>query len=455
MCVCVCIRVCVYDYMLLLAMSRLVFNRHSETDSLLIVQCDSGHLYGDLIACARYRVDDEKERSSGQWNPGHGRTHVLFIIHLPRGGGDIRLGSFVGFQGGRWLSAHIDDLRAPSEAALSLDDALHTPISDLFYSERTVPNSEVIMTQDHEEMKNDEEDVEKDQEHVEEEEKDVEDEEDVEDQEEDVEDQEEDLEKKEEKKERPVVHVAMSKASYQCSRLYNCIQDAIARAVSSGNSKAWAIRRVEILLNLIPQQPKFPLVNMESSTSPLDDSLFYATLVRHIHSMLLEREEVMEEKEWVLDEAMSGKKLQSGGTFRNVLSRKLDEVITPIFAEVLVHVDRYSNLDLLKRKSSPLHVQQLWLNVFTCSELCSFSYTEMSVQGGGDRLAGMGQRKSSDEEFPCQFPFFWLIKETVDSHWNAAMTMTGKTLSLKSEELHRYTHIICRWPSSTDSPTTV
>ena len=207
-------------------------------------------------------------------------------------------------------------------------------------------------------------------------------------------------------------------------------------------------------LNLIPQQPKFPLVSMESSTSPSDDSLFYATLVRHIHSLLRVREEVMEEKEWVLDEAMSGKKLQSGGTFRNVLSRKLDEVITPIFAEVLVRVDRYSNLDLLKRKSSPLHVQQLWLNVFACSALCSFSYTEMSVQGEGDRLAGMGQRKSSNEEFPCQFPFFWLIKETVNSHWNAAITMTGKTLSLKRGVV--YTHsIICRWPSSTDSPTTV
>ena len=29
-----------------------------------------------------------------------------------------------GFQGGKWLSAHIEDLRAPSEAALSLEDAL-------------------------------------------------------------------------------------------------------------------------------------------------------------------------------------------------------------------------------------------------------------------------------------------------------------------------------------------
>ena len=378
---------------LLLTMYRLLFDKDSKTDSLIIVQCDSGHLYSDLIACARYRVDDEREKSSG-------KTHVLFIVHLPRGGGgggdgDSRLGSFVGFQGGKWLSAHIDDLRAPREEALSLDDALHKSISDLFYCEETYV-----------------EDVEEDEQKEEQ---------DVEKEEEDMEKEDEHVEKKEQEK-RAVVHVATSKASsYQCSRLYNCIQAAVARA---GNSKA--IRRVEILLSLVPQQPKLPLMSIRSSLSLSDDSLFYATLVRHIHSVLRQREVVGEETKWVIEEAMDGKRLQSGGTFRNVLSRKLDEVITPIFSEVLVRVDRYSNLDLLKRKGAPPYVQQLWLSAFACPALCSFSYTEMSVQGR-DVLAGMGQRKSLGGEFSCRFPFFWLIKETVDSHWDAAIAVTGKT----------------------------
>ena len=115
-------------------------------DKLLIIQSDSGHLYGDLIACARYRVDDEREKARLQRRRGQGTTHVLFIIHLPRRGvdKDKESSSFVGFQGGAWISAHIDDIRAPAEAALTLDEALSAPISELFYNMTFTSNKRVL-----------------------------------------------------------------------------------------------------------------------------------------------------------------------------------------------------------------------------------------------------------------------------------------------------------------------
>ena len=192
---------------------RWLFERHSKNDSLLIIQCDSGHLYGDLIACARYRVDDVREKASYYLSRNCGSTHVLFIIHLPRRGGlggDSNRGvgsSFVGFQGGRWLSAHIDDLRAPSEAGLSLEDTLTAPISTLFYNMDFVSGA---------------------QEHF------------------------------QEKGIAPAL-ATEQKAHYQCSRLYDSIQAAVARVVDSEKSKKRAIRRVKILLDLIPQQPTYPL----------------------------------------------------------------------------------------------------------------------------------------------------------------------------------------------------
>ena len=79
-------------------------------NSLLVIQCDSGHLNADLIACARYRIYDKRAEAS-QWNKifkTEGHTHVLFTIHLPR---QVLSSSLVGFQGDPWISAHIDVLR--------------------------------------------------------------------------------------------------------------------------------------------------------------------------------------------------------------------------------------------------------------------------------------------------------------------------------------------------------
>ena len=123
------------------------FSRDSR-DKLLIVQCDSGHLYGDLIACARYRVDDEREKANLQRRLEQGTTHVLFIIHLPRRGvdKDKESSSFVGFQGGAWISAYIDDIHTPTEAALTLDEALSAPISELFYNIPFVSNGRPVDT---------------------------------------------------------------------------------------------------------------------------------------------------------------------------------------------------------------------------------------------------------------------------------------------------------------------
>ena len=78
------------------------------------------------------------------------------------------------------------------------------------------------------------------------------------------------------------------------------------------------------------------------------DDTFYGALVKHIKNLLEEREKSPIFKEWVLNEALSTEKLQSGGTFQNVLTRRLDEVIVPLFADILLFVDHYFNLNLLK-----------------------------------------------------------------------------------------------------------
>ena len=91
---------------------------------LVIIQCDSGHLNGDLIACARHRIYDLRAKAD------HDQiTHCLFIIHLPH---RVTNSSFVGFQGDPWISSHIDDLRPTSDSTVSTSEAIGLTISELF-----------------------------------------------------------------------------------------------------------------------------------------------------------------------------------------------------------------------------------------------------------------------------------------------------------------------------------
>ena len=102
-------------------------------NSLLVIQCDSGHLNADLIACARYRIYDKRAEAS-QRNKvfrTEGHTHVLFTIHLPR---QVLSSSLVGFQGDPWISAHIDVLRPMTHDMITLHEAMGMSISHLFYN---------------------------------------------------------------------------------------------------------------------------------------------------------------------------------------------------------------------------------------------------------------------------------------------------------------------------------
>ena len=120
----------IYDSIMCAISHSPVFQRRAGDthNSLLVIQCDSGHLNGDLIACARYRIYDKRAETSLR-NEREWCTHVLFIIHLPW---QTVGSSFVGFQGEPWISTHIDDLRPTTGGTITLQEVMGVSISQLF-----------------------------------------------------------------------------------------------------------------------------------------------------------------------------------------------------------------------------------------------------------------------------------------------------------------------------------
>ena len=94
---------------------------------ILIIQCDSGDQYEDLIACTRFNIMNDYSNWDVQIDIKH-LKHVLLIIQLPK----VIGGCFVGFQGGKWLSYHIDNLHPDSTFTSLLPQMKDKSVSSLF-----------------------------------------------------------------------------------------------------------------------------------------------------------------------------------------------------------------------------------------------------------------------------------------------------------------------------------
>lgn len=96
-----------------------------------MVQCDSGDENFNLIAGARHILLEERTNAPEILNlPSVEAVHIVLIVQLPRIVGGCR--NFVAFQGGKWMSAHIDELRLPGRHTPSIGQLIDRPISELF-----------------------------------------------------------------------------------------------------------------------------------------------------------------------------------------------------------------------------------------------------------------------------------------------------------------------------------
>lgn len=142
-------------------------------------------------------------------------------------------------------------------------------------------------------------------------------------------------------------------------------------------------------------------------------------MVKHIHTLLQRRDETYSSgSNWVLEEAMNMRNLHIGGTFKNALARRIDDVVIPLFAKVIAVIDRNRNLHHLYglgKKQCSIH--DLWLMIFNNPKVLGLNYEEIAGQ----------DRTPVADDFHCNFPFSWLIKEVIETQWECVKNTSGNS----------------------------
>ncbi len=154
-----------------------------------------------------------------------------------------------------------------------------------------------------------------------------------------------------------------------------------------------------------------------------DDTQFHNILIKYIYSLLQEREEFYNEKDWIIQESMSSKNLLVGGTLVNALCRRIDQTVIHILAEIISVVDRNSNLNLIDPKDENIPISKFWLRLFSNADVMQFGFANFVTRD--DPLPGTGARKFGSD-YECQFPFSWLVFEVFQGLWNNVRSTDGK-----------------------------
>lgn len=97
---------------------------------------------------------------------------------------------------------------------------------------------------------------------------------------------------------------------------------------------------------------------------------------------------------------------------------KIDEVIIPIFGEIIDYCDHHCNLDLIHSNMSK-PVKMFWLSIFKCPDILStcIDYSDLESKSSIHPMSEM--------DYKCTLPFSWVINEWMNSLWSNLITGAG------------------------------
>ncbi|XP_072522974.1 E3 ubiquitin-protein ligase rnf213-alpha-like isoform X2 [Salminus brasiliensis] len=330
-----------------------------SADKILLVQMDFGEdsVSANILASARYSSMNEITRSK---HVGDCRVYVYFITKLPRLEGGT---SYTGFQGGHWMSVHIDDLRSSQDIVSDVQSLRNMSICDLF--EECTKQTEVE-AQDSEPRQSESEEF------------------------------------------------ALEREFDTTALLRSCVQSAVSMLRDLKDAGSLSTRRVDRLLTLLDDSDELKATFMEA-------------LKKRLHLLLRAREDSTEmPKNWVPREASNVEALQEGGTFKHTLWRRVQTVITPLLAHLISVIDRNCNLDLLVDSNCEDEVKNLWLLIFGNKSVLEIPYDQMG-QNSETQTILIQSHISIGRTMSCTMPFSWRIKDLLDDLWMYTLQKEGQT----------------------------
>ncbi|KAH3728508.1 hypothetical protein DPMN_054465, partial [Dreissena polymorpha] len=358
------------------------FEANYNQTSLLVIQCDSGDVNSNLIACARYCVMDEFEKVREILVEP---THIVLIVQLPRKAG----GCFNGFQCGVWHSVHIDDLYPEDSRLPSINEIQNKALSELFldiHGHSTMHQEEMeysvtrIRRTDESIKVESSETIDKDKYTV--------------------------MEVNQDHVQNTGLEIPDIDKINMVGIIMRCVQPSLAMVKDRERFAQRETKRVDIVLNAFG--------NIDDTNKEDSSNLFTGVLI--LLGQLLKQKErgSMLAKQWMTKDAAAVENITKSGTFRRSCYDTIVSKVKPVLAGVFAYLDTNSNLDHLTCDSP--WKRNVWLAWLHKSDALPLMYADLQSPKRKTELGEMIVPSTGFDghEFKLRFPFSWVIIQTVE-----------------------------------------
>ncbi|XP_067860144.1 E3 ubiquitin-protein ligase rnf213-alpha-like isoform X2 [Heptranchias perlo] len=329
---------------------------------VLMIQMDTeeSSQSSELIASAKYCTMNEINSLSSTKSD----CYVYFITKLSRIAGGSK---YIGFQGGQWLSVHIDDVTESEEMGSDISAFYDVTISELFARALDLQadmNDQNTVPDDDQQVK------------------------------------------------MPTERPNILNTTFL---LQSCIQSAVSIIRDGEDGSSRSTERLHILLDLLRDDGEC-------------GAQFLRMVTERLMLQLQEREEKSPyPKDWMCNEALKISALQEGGTFRHTLWKCIQNTVTPNLAQMISILDRDYNLSLLVDPKVDKEIKRLWLNIFNDTQILRISHQAGSSGPNTKEIIVDHRLYKERMKIPCAMPFSWLIKEYIDQLWVEFQYLEGTT----------------------------
>ena len=171
--------------------------------------------------------------------------------------------------------------------------------------------------------------------------------------------------------------------------LSQLVESVVPKAVSliKGGAPERSVERIDRFLGLLRKNEIFQKVTQQK-------------VVRLLELKDQQRENVMDEaNDWLLKVSLYSQKLKEGSTYQSSVWHHLQDVICPVLAVIISHLDCNRNLDVMY--SGDIWKKDLFLKVYR-----DLDFDEDVSESNSEEVS---LKKHSSKEYPVKIGFFWVI----------------------------------------------